>query len=95
MSRNASDIYKVIKLNREKHTVKSVQAFKEKCTSALTDMMKDGEFFIEVEIEESDVLGFDSVLFELRGLGYKYCLIEVQNEKEEVISSRLRISVGE
>ena len=94
MGRSASDIYEVIKKVRQRNAKRSAELLKEKCVLAVTEMLKSGDLSTEVDIEDEDRDGIDLVVEEMRALGYRHCLIEIQNEEGDLIGLSLRVSLA-
>ena len=57
------------------------------------DGLEDDNTITVEELEEDELPVLATLTDELRTDGFKYCLIETQNEEEEILSHRLRISV--
>ena len=94
MGRSANDIYEVVQKIRKRNQRKSVELLKEKCVLAVTEMLKSGDLSTEVSIEDQDYDGIDVMVEEMRALGYRHCLVETQDEEENIIGLRLRISLA-
>jgi hypothetical protein len=101
MSTKAKDLIKRIKENQKKaieaeieYTSVALAGLKKRAATAVKTMVQEGEFSTEVEVKEDETSAIEPLTNELRELGYKFCLIESQNEKKEVVQTRLRISVA-
>ena len=90
--RSAKDLIKTVKKVRLKQDQDLYTSLRETCSKAVSDMVRDGNLQTEVELD--DLTGLTKVVDELVGLGYRYCLIETENEKGDILNHRLRISLS-
>lgn len=101
MALKAKDIVEKIKVNEAKflelstaNAQKAAKDLRIRCKNSMLSMVDRGEYSTEVGIFSIDEQLYIPELTEkLRENGYKFCLIEIQNENEEVIRTKLRISV--
>jgi len=94
MTRKASEIFEYAKRKRLSVDEQSFKTLREKSIIAVTEMMKEGGFTTEIDLTDNDMFVIQELTEELRGLGYYYCLIEVQSEEGNIVDHRLRISVA-
>ena len=94
MFKSKKEMAEAVKENREAKIVKSIENFEKKCFDAIKEAIEAGNLQTEVDLCDDDFLAMDCVTEVLRGIGIKYCLIEVQDENEYVLSHRFRLSVA-
>lgn len=81
--------------NALKKEIEDRQSLRERCASAVTDMIKEGGTAVEVPLESQDFKVLETVTEEMRNLDYKFCLVEERDsETREIMEQYLRISVA-
>ena len=94
MSNKAKEVFEYAKRQRKIIDVESWKSLKERAIEATTDMMKAGEYVTEIDLTDNDIYVLEELTTEIHRLGYKYCLIEVQDEDGDITEFRFRISVS-
>lgn len=89
------ELVKKIKASDDELLVEFITNLRKKCEDQIEHMVNIGALDGEVQLltgEDQRVI--NKITDELREGGFKYALIEVQNEKRELIGLKLRISVA-
>jgi hypothetical protein len=94
VSMKAAELADVIFEKRVRAKQRAYDNLKSKVLDSTTRMTADLEAETEIELTDDDMLGLSDVTSGLRELGYKYSLIEVQDNSGNILKHKLRVSIA-
>lgn len=93
MSLEAAELADRLIENKIKAEKQAYDSFKHRAVTATSQMLSELEEDTVLDLNDGDMLILERVTEELRELGYKFCLVEVQSSTGEILNHKLRISV--
>jgi hypothetical protein len=90
---NAREVADQILMRKTQSKSYSYEILRNKCTSAVSSMIRDCQYEVTVDLEDKDLPALIEITEELRKLGYKFRFIEIQNTDGETEQQKLLISV--
>lgn len=92
--KKASELMKVADKRYDEKVAAAKTTLEEACLEAINKMIAEGDYQTELVIKDDMSLGMEHITEKLREHEFKYCLVQQVNEEEEVLETRLRISMA-
>lgn len=89
----AKQVAEEIKRRKSKEHEFAYESLRSKCRTAISSMIRNVEFGVEVPLVDDELRALVDITEELRDLGYKFRYIEVQDSNGERKEVKLYISV--
>lgn len=89
----AEEVADKILLGKLKAEREAYAKLRQKCVRAVEDMIETLNPEAEIDLTDEDALALNSITEEMRDLGYRFALVEIQDSSENIVAQKLRISV--